>query len=59
MADVTVTAEKTERIDRARRALLRAGWMVPVLLTVKIPLDALAQYQDPKAPPEVTDPGKP
>jgi hypothetical protein len=30
----------------SRRALLKAGWVVPVVMAVGIPKDAFAQYQD-------------
>jgi len=30
-------------VDQARRALIRAGWVVPFILAVQLPTDAFAQ----------------
>lgn len=30
--------------DRMRRAIVQAGWTLPVILAVKLPTDAFAQY---------------
>jgi hypothetical protein len=43
--------QSTEARKRVtRRALLKAGWVVPVVMAVGIPRDAFAQYQE--GPPE-------
>jgi hypothetical protein len=31
-------------VDETRRALIRAGWTLPVILAVKLPTDAFAEY---------------
>jgi hypothetical protein len=35
----------------SRRALLKVGWVVPVIMAVGIPRDAFAQYGPPTGPP--------
>lgn len=51
MAPALHDPANAERIDRVRRVLLRAGWMIPVMLSVRVPLDALAQYEKPAPDP--------
>jgi len=42
--DKNAQSSTTERKLVSRRALVRAGWIVPVVLAVGIPKNALAQY---------------
>jgi hypothetical protein len=34
-------------VDRTRRALLHAGWIVPAVIALKLPTNAFAQYSAP------------
>jgi hypothetical protein len=34
-----------QEVSTRRRALLKAGWMAPLILTVMLPKNAFAQYQ--------------
>ena len=40
-------AAETDRVDRVRRRMIKAAWVMPVVMAVTMPKDAFAQYEDP------------